>query len=187
MSNNYHLFDTSIKFLEASPDKIFCLKSSSQMLTISFRTPVFPACFEAIKSSRRSHKAFGLLGRKTPRPFFLFLSCSMNYKFFTVGSIILFLSTIINSKQDICFINNFQIFIFLFFSSKTRLCFFIVISCQRPWVHDTFYHQLSNHFHLCQPQHRQEKIARIYPLSHRYDHHAFHAKHADIGLQLSQY
>jgi len=38
------------------------------MLTISFRRPVFPASFEAINNSNRSHKAFGSLERKTPCP-----------------------------------------------------------------------------------------------------------------------
>jgi len=75
-SHNYNLFNVSIKFLWASRDKLFCIKRSSQMLTISFRRPVFPACFEAINNSKRSHKEFGSLGRK-PLPCFFSVDVSL--------------------------------------------------------------------------------------------------------------
>ena len=55
------------------------------MLTISFRRQVFPACFDAIDNSNRSHKAFGSLGRK-PFPcvffFWSFASCFWRFASF---------------------------------------------------------------------------------------------------------
>jgi len=93
------------------------------MLTTSFRRPVFPACFEAINNSNRSHKAFGSLGERLLDPSFYFVVV-VKISIYYCWELATFFVMTITSIQGICFINNIQIFIFVFFCSKTIRRFF---------------------------------------------------------------
>ena len=103
------------------------------MLTISFRRPVFPACFEAIKSSSRSHKAFGSLGRKTPRPFFSFCS-RINFNFLLLGAFNFFHPRTSTAYNAFVFSSISQYLSLSSSVAKLGSGFFMVIKPQRHWV-----------------------------------------------------